>query len=82
MQVSLTAEQLAWLDAHVARGDFASADEAVRRLIDARMAEEGDDLAWARTYVDEAMRAVARGEVISREEHRARNAARLASLED
>ena len=82
MQISLTAEQLAWLDAHVARGDCASADEAVRRLIDARMAEEGDDLAWARTYVDEAVAAVARGEVISREEHRARNTARLAGLED
>jgi len=82
MQISLTAEQLAWLDAHVARGDFASADEAVRRLIDARVAEEGDDLSWARTYVDEALRAVARGEVISQEEHRARNAARLAVLED
>jgi antitoxin ParD1/3/4 len=49
-------------------------------MIDHRMADEGDDLAWAKPYVDEALAAVARGEVISREEYKARNVARLASL--
>ena len=51
MEISLTPEQKAWLDAHVARGDFASAEEAARQLIDERIAEraaeEKDDLAWA-----------------------------------
>jgi antitoxin ParD1/3/4 len=86
MTISLTPEQQAWLSAHVARGDFASVEEAARQLIDERIAEraieEDDDLAWTKPYVDEAMAAVARGDVLSREEHQARNAARLAALKD
>jgi antitoxin ParD1/3/4 len=38
---------LAWIDAHVAYGDFPSIEEAVRQLIDERIAErliEDDDL--------------------------------------
>ncbi len=86
MMISLTPEQQAWLDAHVSRGDFASIEDAARQLIDERIAEraieEHDDLAWAKPHVDEAMTDVARGDVISREEHRARNAARLAALRE
>lgn len=67
-----------------ARGrDFASV-EAARQLIDEHIAElalEGrDDLAWAKPYVDEALAEVGRGEEITLEEHKARNAARLAAL--
>ena len=84
--ISLTPEQQAWLSAHVAQGDFASVEEAARQLIDERIAERaaeaGDDLAWAKPYVDAALSAVARGDVLSREEHRARNAARVAILKD
>jgi antitoxin ParD1/3/4 len=83
MPISITPEQQAWLVAHVERGEFASVDEAVRQLIDERIAErmiEEDDLAWAKPLVDEAFAAVARGEVISREEHEARMDAVLASL--
>ena len=83
MSISITPEQQAWLAAHVERGEFASVDEAVRQLIDERIAErmiEEDDLAWAKPLVDEALAAVARGEVISREEHEARMDAVLASL--
>jgi antitoxin ParD1/3/4 len=86
MTISLTPEQQAWINAHVARGDFASAEEAARQLIDERIAEraleEQDDLAWAKPHVDEALAEAARGDVISREEHRARNAARLAALKE
>lgn len=86
MTISLTPEQQAWISAHVARGDFASAEEAARQLIDERIAEralvEQDDLAWAKPHVDEALAEVARGDVINREEHRARNAARLAALKE
>ena len=85
MLISLTPEQQAWIETHVKGGEFASVEEAARQLIDERIAEraiEEDDLAWARPYVDEARTAVARGDVISREEHRARNSARLASLKD
>jgi antitoxin ParD1/3/4 len=86
MTVSLTPEQQAWLTEHVARGDFASIEEAVRQLIDERIAEraaeENDDLAWAKRGVDEALAEVARGEFVTLDEHRARNAARLAALKD
>jgi antitoxin ParD1/3/4 len=68
----------------VARGDFPSIEEAGRQLIDERIAEraaeDGDDLAWAKPYVDEARAAVARGDVPTLDEHKARNAARLAAV--
>jgi antitoxin ParD1/3/4 len=84
MAITLTPEQEAWLGAHVASGDFASIEEAARQLIDERIAEraveESDDMAWARPFVDEARAAVARGEFVSLEEHKAHNAALLASL--
>ncbi len=84
MSITLTPEQEAWLDAHVASGDFASIEDAARQLIDERIAEraaeENDDLAWARPSVDEARGAVARGEFVSLEDHKAHNAALLACL--
>ncbi len=81
MTFALTPEQHAWLNAHVACGDFPSVEDAVRQLLDERIAErateEGDDLSWAASYVNEALDDVAQGRVISRAEHRDRNAARL-----
>ena len=82
--ITLKPEQEEWLAAHVARGDFPSVEEAARQLIDDRITElelEGDDLAWAKPHVDEALAAVARGEFVTLEEHRAHMAALLASLE-
>ena len=82
MSIALTPEQHAWLNAHVARGEFPSVEDAVRQLIDERIAEraleEGDDLVWAQRYVRQATDDVAQGRIISRAEHRARNAERLA----
>jgi antitoxin ParD1/3/4 len=82
--ITLTPEQQALLGNYVARGDFSSIEEAARQLIDERIAEraaeESDDLAWARPYVDEARAAVARGDVLTLDEHKARNAARLAAI--
>ena len=85
MSITLTPEQETWIKAHVATGDFASVDEAVRQLIDDRIAElahdeEHDDMAWAKPLVDEGLAAFERGEFITLEEHRARNAARRAAL--
>ncbi len=84
MAITLTPEQEAWLNAHVASGDFPSVEEAARQLIDERIAEraaeESDDLAWVKPFVDEARAAVARGEFVSLEEHKAHNAALLALL--
>ena len=84
MTITLTPEQLARLEAYVARGDFPSVEDAARQLIEERLneraIEEGDDLAWAKPYVDEALAELARGEGITLEEHKRRNAARLAAL--
>jgi antitoxin ParD1/3/4 len=84
MTITLTPEQQARLEAYVARGDFPSIEDAARQLIEERLneraIEEGDDLAWAKPYVDEALAEIARGEGISLEEHKRRNASRLAAL--
>ena len=83
MNVSLTPEQRAWLATHVARGEFASVEEAARQLLDERIAEraiEEDDLAWAKPHIDEALAEVERGEFLTLEEHEARMDALLASL--
>jgi len=83
MTITLTPEQLAWLNAEVARGHFQSIEEAARQLIDEGIAErmvEEDDLAWAKPLVDEALADVARGDVITLEEHEARTAALLAAM--
>ena len=87
MSITLTPEQETWIEARVASGDFASVEEAARQLIDDSIAEfarddgeEADDLAWAKPLVDEARSDISRGDVLTLEEHRARNAARLAAL--
>ena len=83
MTITLTPEQEAWCKAQVSRGDFASIEQAVQQLLDERIAErliEEDDLAWAKPLVDEALAAVERGDVITLEEHKRRNAARLVAL--
>jgi antitoxin ParD1/3/4 len=83
MVITLTPEQEAWLKTHVSSGVFASIEEAARQLIDERIAEreiEEDDLARFKPLVDEGLAALERGEFMSLEEHKARNAARLAAL--
>jgi len=77
MQISLTPEQREWLEAKVAAGQFGSIEEAAAAAIADSMAGEIDDMAWAKPYVDEARDAVARGDVLTIEEHRARIAHRL-----
>ena len=84
MPITLTPEQEARLRAHVAAGDFASVADAARQLIDERIAEraaeDDEDLAWAKPLVDEARDAVARGEFVSLNEHKAHIEALLESL--
>ncbi len=81
---TLDPDQEARLKNRVARGDFASVEEAARQLIDEalveRALEESDDMAWAKPYVDEALTEVERGEVITLEKHEARNDERLAAM--
>ncbi len=84
MIITLKPEQEARLNALVEAGDFASVEEAALQLIDDRIAALAghDDLAWAKPLVDEARADIARGDVITLEEHRARNARRLAALDE
>ena len=83
MTITLTPEQEAWVAAHVQSGEFPSVEAAVRQLIDERIAElalEADDLAWAKPSVEEGLAALERGDVMTLEEHKARNAARRAAM--
>jgi antitoxin ParD1/3/4 len=83
MAISLTPEQQAQLTACVGRGHYESVEEAARQLIDERLAElaleDTDDLAWAKPHVDEALDDVAKGNLVSHEDYRARVQRRLAS---
>ena len=81
MTITLTQDQRDWIAGRIAEGEFASEEEAVRRLLDERIAERAlldDDLSWAKPYVDEALAQAERGEFITLEEFRARNSARIA----
>lgn len=79
MSIILTSEQRAWFEARVAFGGYASVEDAVRQLIDERIAEqtsiESDDLAWAKPYLDEAVSEIAAGRIMTLEEHLAQIAA-------
>jgi antitoxin ParD1/3/4 len=65
MNIRLSPEQQAWLEAQVAAGRFNSVDDAVAVAVADLMAVSDDDLAWAKPYVDEARAAAERGEVVS-----------------
>ena len=65
------------------RTGYAPFDAAALQLIDERIAAyefDSDNLAWAKPLVDEALAAVERGEVISREEYTQRMNALMAGL--
>ena len=86
MTVTLSPDQLAWIESRVARGAFPNVDEAVRNLLAAGIEAYGeiedDDMAWAKPLVDEALAEIERGEGMSLEEFEARIDARLAALGD
>ena len=83
MGITLTREQAAWLDARVAAGEFVSVEEAVRHLLDDLMGEsvDYDELDWAKPLVEKARASVARGDVMSLEEHRIHTQTLLKRLE-
>ena len=80
MQITLTPEQEAWLKDRFEVTDAASLEAAARRILDERIAEEEDDLDWAKPLVDEGIAQLDRGEFLTLDEHKARIAARLAAL--
>jgi antitoxin ParD1/3/4 len=80
MNIRLPPAQQEWLEAQIAKGEFASIEDAVRQMIAERMELETDDLSWVRPYIDEGRAAAARGDVVTLEEHRIRMAKLLDSL--
>ena len=80
MNIVLPPAQQKWLEAQVAKGEFASLEDALQQLIAERMAVETDDLAWARPYVDQARLAADQGEVLTLEQHEKRMEALLKTL--
>ena len=68
MHITLPVDQEQWLESRIAKGEFQSAEDAVRQLIAERMVVDDSDLAWAKPLVDEARAAVARGEVSTLDE--------------
>ena len=59
MTITLSPNQLAWIENRVASGDHIDVDEAVRDLLAAGIEAHGeagdDDMAWAKPLVDEAL---------------------------
>ncbi len=80
VDMKLTTEQEAWLTAHIESGEFSSLEDALAQFIDERIAEEADDMAWAKPQFDEGMAQLARGEFLTLEEHNARVDAQFATF--
>jgi Arc/MetJ-type ribon-helix-helix transcriptional regulator len=73
MTITLTPEQMEWIEAAVAAGHFASVEEAVRVAVaDLKMTIDFDNLDWAKPYIDEARQSVAHGDVSDGDEFLAR----------
>jgi antitoxin ParD1/3/4 len=61
MNIRLSPQQIAWLEAKVAAGQFGSVEEAAAAAISDSMASESDDLAWAKSLVEAARASVESG---------------------
>lgn len=68
MTVTLAPEQMRWIEAAVASGQFPSVEDAVRMAVADLMNIDLGDVDWMRPYVDEARQDVTRGEVVSGDE--------------
>jgi antitoxin ParD1/3/4 len=80
MNIKLPPEQQKWLEAQVAAGHYTSVDEALAVAVADLMTIHGDDLTWAKPYVDQARVSVARGDVMSGEAYLNRLNEKLKSL--
>ncbi len=75
MTITLSPDQLAWIEVRVAQGEFPDVGGAVRSLLADAIAGRGetedDDLAWAKPLVDEALAAIGRCETMTLDEFEA-----------
>jgi Arc/MetJ-type ribon-helix-helix transcriptional regulator len=73
MTVTLTPEQMRWLEEAVAKGQFSSVDEAVAVAVaDLKAAVEAENLEWARPYIEEARAEIREGKGIKLDDFLAR----------
>ncbi len=79
MTFQLTPEQIRRLEAVVDSGRFSSVEEAVEAAIVGLLTVEDEDSDWIASMLDEARQSLDRGEGMSLEQFKARNAARRGS---
>ena len=80
MTLTLTPDQVAWLEEQVRCGAFASVQDGVREAVARMMPPDGEDLEWVRPYLDEARASVARGEVVTHQQFKSEMAAHIERL--
>jgi Arc/MetJ-type ribon-helix-helix transcriptional regulator len=80
MDIALPKTHAEWLLSKVADGTYASIDDAIAQFVEEQMNLGDDDFDWAKEAVAQAQHDVADGRTISLDEHRNRNAERLAKI--
>lgn len=68
MTIQLSPAHLKWLEAEVAAGRFATVEDGVTQVLAERIEMELSDFDWAKPYIDEALKSVEEGRVISQQE--------------
>lgn len=69
MNITLPREQQEWLEAQVRAGAYRNVEDAVATILGQHMNLDIDDMAWARSLVDEGRTCIERGETLTMEEH-------------
>lgn len=80
MEVRISAAHQKWLSDQVSAGTFASFDDAIAWAIESVTHFAGDELDWARPFLDRADASLARGEGIPGNEFLTRLERRLEAL--
>lgn len=86
MTLTLSPDQLSWIEARIEAGEFSDVAGAVRSLLGEaiveRESDDTDDFAWAKPLVDEALAAVERGDTVTLAELDAHLDAKFGMLAD
>jgi Arc/MetJ-type ribon-helix-helix transcriptional regulator len=69
MNITLPREQQEWLEAQVRAGAYSSVEDAVATILGQHMNLDLDDMAWARSLVDEGRGCIERCETLTLDEH-------------
>ena len=69
MNITLPREQQEWLEAQVKAGAYDSVEDAVASILAEHMEMAIDDMAWARSLVDEGRASLEQGKALTLAEH-------------